>query len=77
MLLKNIPIRLIAALHNTSVGQIQRNYSKHITEHHSDVAPRCSRTHASGGQHHQVNAIMRRAGGARNAAGPGLTNPVG
>lgn len=36
MLLKNIPIRLIAALHNTSVSQIERNYSKHITEHHSD-----------------------------------------
>ena len=36
MLLKNIPIRLIAALHNTSVGQIERNYSRHITEHHSD-----------------------------------------
>ena len=35
-LLKNIPIRLIAALHNTSVGQIERNYSRHITEHHSD-----------------------------------------
>ncbi len=36
MLLKNIPIRLIAALHDTSIGQIERNYSKHITEHHSD-----------------------------------------
>ena len=36
MLLRNIPIRLIAALHNTSVQQIERNYSKHITEHHSD-----------------------------------------
>jgi hypothetical protein len=36
MLLKNIPIRLIASLHNTSVSQIERNYSKHITEHHSD-----------------------------------------
>ena len=36
MLLKNIPIRLIAALHNTSVGQIERNYSKNITETHSD-----------------------------------------
>ena len=36
MLLRNIPIRLIAALHNTSVGQIERNYSRHITEHHSD-----------------------------------------
>src|SRR5262249_25361264 len=40
MLLRNIPIRLIAALHNTSVGQIERNYGKHITEHHSDdVSP--------------------------------------
>jgi integrase len=36
MLLKNIPIRLIAALHDTSVGQIERNYSAHITESHSD-----------------------------------------
>ena len=36
MLLKNIPIRLIAALHNTSVSQIERNYSKHVTEHSID-----------------------------------------
>ena len=36
MLLKNIPIRLIASLHNTSVGQIEKNYSAHITEHSSD-----------------------------------------
>ena len=36
MLLKNIPIRLIAALHNTSVDQIERNYSKHVTEHSID-----------------------------------------
>ena len=36
MLLKNIPIRLIAALHNTSVGQVERNYSKHVTEHSID-----------------------------------------
>ena len=36
MLLKNIPIRLIAALHDTSVSQIERNYSKHITEHSID-----------------------------------------
>jgi integrase len=40
MLLRNVPIRLIAALHNTSVGQIERNYSKHITEHHSDELTR-------------------------------------
>ena len=36
MLLKNIPIRLIASLHNTSIHQIEKNYSRHITEHHSD-----------------------------------------
>jgi integrase len=36
MLVKNIPIRLIAALHDTSVGQIERNYARHITEHHTD-----------------------------------------
>jgi integrase len=36
MLLKNIPIRLIASLHNTSVQQIEKNYSAHITEHSSD-----------------------------------------
>jgi integrase len=36
MLLKNIPIRLIAALHNTSVAVIERVYSRHITEGHSE-----------------------------------------
>jgi hypothetical protein len=36
MLLRNIPIRLVAALHNTSVQQIERNYSAFITEHHTD-----------------------------------------
>jgi integrase len=38
MLLRNVPIRLIASLHNTSVGQIERNYSKDITEHADDHA---------------------------------------
>jgi integrase len=28
-----IPIRVTASLHDTSVGQIERNYSKHIAEH--------------------------------------------
>ena len=35
MLLKNIPVRLIASLHNTSIHQIEKNYSRHITEHSS------------------------------------------
>lgn len=38
MLLRNIAIRLVASLHNTSVGQIERNYSKNITEHSDDHA---------------------------------------
>ena len=42
MLLQNIPIRLIAALHNTSVGQIERNYSRHIVEHDSDSISRAA-----------------------------------
>jgi integrase len=38
MLLRNVPIRLCASLHDTSTGQIERNYSKHITEHSDDHA---------------------------------------
>jgi integrase len=36
MLLRNVPIRLIAALHDTSVGQIEANYSRDIAEHSDD-----------------------------------------
>jgi integrase len=32
-LLRNVAIRLVASLHDTSVGQIERNYSRHITQH--------------------------------------------
>jgi integrase len=38
-LLANTPIRVIAATHNTSVGQIETNYSPFITEH-SDALSR-------------------------------------
>ena len=38
MLLQNIPIRLVASLHNTSVAMIERAYSKYITEHSDDVS---------------------------------------
>jgi integrase len=38
MLLRNVPIRLVASLHNTSVAMIERNYSPHITEHSDDHA---------------------------------------
>lgn len=37
-LLQNLPIRLVASLHNTSVAMIERTYSKFITEHADDLA---------------------------------------
>lgn len=36
MLLRNVPIRLVASLHNTSVAMIEKHYSKYITEHSLD-----------------------------------------
>ena len=38
MLLQNVPIRLVASLHNTSVAMIERTYSKYITEHSDGVS---------------------------------------
>ena len=37
-LLRNVPIRLIAATHNTSTRMIEANYSKFITEHADDIS---------------------------------------
>jgi integrase len=37
-LLLNVPIRLVASLHNTSVAMIERTYSKYITEHSDDIS---------------------------------------
>ena len=36
MLLRNVPIRLVASLHNTSVAMIEKHYSRYITEHSVD-----------------------------------------
>ncbi|KRR12212.1 integrase [Bradyrhizobium jicamae] len=36
MLLRNVPIRLVASLHNTSVAMIEKHYSRYITEHSID-----------------------------------------
>src|SRR3954447_14604812 len=36
MLLRNVPIRLVASLHNTSVAMIEKHYSKYITEQSID-----------------------------------------
>ena len=38
MLLKNTPIRIAAALHNTSVSQVEKNYSVHISEYSDEIA---------------------------------------
>jgi integrase len=38
MLLQNVPIRVVASLHNTSVAMIERAYSKFITEHSDDYS---------------------------------------
>jgi integrase len=36
MLVRNVPIRLVASLHNTSVAMIEKHYSRYITEHSID-----------------------------------------
>jgi integrase len=36
MLLRNVPIRLVASVHNTSVAMIEKHYSRYITEHSID-----------------------------------------
>jgi hypothetical protein len=38
MLLQNVPIRLVASLHNTSVAMIEKTYSRFITEHSDDIS---------------------------------------
>ena len=37
-LLKNVPVRLVAELHNTSIKMIEKHYSKYITEHSDDIS---------------------------------------
>jgi len=38
MLLRNVPVRVIASLHNTSISQIEKNYSAFITEFSDEVS---------------------------------------
>ncbi len=45
LLLQNVPIRLVASLHNTSVAMIERTYSKYITEHTDDISRRALLQH--------------------------------
>ena len=38
MLKVNVPIRLVASLHDTSVKMVEKHYSKHITEHSDEIS---------------------------------------
>ena len=38
MLLKNVPIKLVASLHNTSTKMIEKHHARYITEHSDDVS---------------------------------------
>jgi integrase len=44
-LLQNVPIRLVASLHDTSVVMIERHYSKYIVEHSDDISRRALLQH--------------------------------
>jgi len=37
-LLRGLPIRLVAASHDTSVQQVETTYSKYITDHSDDIS---------------------------------------
>jgi hypothetical protein len=37
-LLANVPVRVVAALHDTSVAMIERTYSKYIADHADELA---------------------------------------
>jgi integrase len=38
MILRNVPIRIVASLHNTSVAMIEKTYSAHISEYSDDIS---------------------------------------
>jgi integrase len=39
-LLRNVPVRIVAASHDTSVGQIEAHYSRYISEHSDELSRR-------------------------------------
>jgi len=59
MLLRNIPIRLVASLHNTSVAMIEKHYSKYITEHSIDDITRAGLLSESTPAADNVVALVR------------------
>jgi integrase len=58
MLLRNVPIRLVASLHNTSVAMIEKHYSKYITEHSDDISRKALLQHEPLGSKHVVGLAV-------------------
>ena len=50
MLLANVPIRLVASLHNTSVAMIEKHYSRFIVEHSDDISRKALLQHETPAQ---------------------------
>ena len=59
MLLKNVPIRLVASLHNTGVAMIEKHYSRYITEHSVDDIARAGLLSESTAAIDNVVALVR------------------
>jgi integrase len=59
MLLRNVPIRLVASLHNTGVAMIEKHYSRYITEHSIDDITRAGLLSEPGSAANNVVAMVR------------------
>jgi integrase len=64
MLVRNVPIRLVASLHNTSVTMIEKHYSRHITEHSDDIS-RAGLLHSEPPMGENVVALTKATPGLR------------
>jgi integrase len=58
-LLRNVPIRIIASLHDTSVAMIEKHYSKFIADHSDDIARAALLHHESGSDGDNVVTLVR------------------
>ena len=59
MLLRNVPIRLVASLHNSSVAMIEKHYSRYITEHSIDDITRAGLLSEPGSAGDNIVALAR------------------
>jgi len=59
-LLANVPIRIVATLHDTSVKMIERTYSRYIASHSDEIARRALlETHAQPPAAHNVMTLAK------------------